>query len=137
MPLKELGRVSQIWEPTTHVYIYDHVGREVGHAKVGELPWTVMYLLGGHSKKHLFNFGRRPEVSYMVESVQQLINQIKWWSVQGTYRPPWWSTKVGAYKTSRCTQVVEPTFAAMCGDLSRTLRGKLQSLVKLSHHTRK
>lgn len=72
---KQLQNYGELLEK---VYVVDHESRSTRHPGRGELPWPVVLLLAGHSRKHVL-LGRRPPVIADVgRACVDASNKLKW-----------------------------------------------------------
>jgi len=82
-------------ELLSRVYIFDDTTKSVRHPRHDLLAedgvlWPVVWLLGRHSKKHIFNSSKVPTLRGVHEAVRDFINRVKWrWSLRESAVPDW------------------------------------------------
>ena len=54
------------------VYLCEHAGRRAYHPKVGQVPWTVFYLLGAHRRKLMLQGKGFFSADFGADGIEQL-----------------------------------------------------------------
>ena len=60
------------------VYIYDHDTVDTYHPDPDTLPWPVLLLLGGFSRKQIFSYHGKFHFESINKSIIQFVEKMKW-----------------------------------------------------------
>eukprot|EP00974_Lingulodinium_polyedra_P023138 2233737-Lingulodinium_polyedra.AAC.1 len=119
---KGKGNLLNVKELAQHIYRYDHSSGKAWHPSSDELPWPVMLLLGGHSRKHVFLSKLPPNLKTASLEAMYLARKIRWTARLGLEsKAPWYKMKNKNHKIPPCNEKVPKQVLAFTQSLQRRL----------------
>lgn len=132
----DLQLMMRIHELRNNIYIVDTIKKEVSHPRdFSVVSWPTVWLLGGHSRKHIVEKPRPTSLfSDAVKQLASIKNRVLWrhWFDANPSHDPWWHIKGKRQYTPGCDKLAAPEVKWWINTLHSKLLDKLSEIVNTS-----